>query len=192
MLNLYCYSDKIIYQTSNESDFALFEQQAICEGLDVIISEFFPYEISDDGKILFDENKNPVPLSRESKIKKGISNLETEKERIKNLINTDFEKSFLEITNKYPQHEREGWFFLTSECENWLSHKNTKYIPALHAECNFTNNEDLITQTATEILEKSYSYKTFYGTAKAKKADRLKKLETANFADLEILEKELA
>ena len=87
MLNLYCYSDKIIYQTSNESDFALFEQQAICEGLDVIISEFFPYEISDDGKILFDENKNPVPLSRESKIKKGISNLETEKERIKNLIN---------------------------------------------------------------------------------------------------------
>lgn len=81
--------------------------------------------------------------------------------------------------------------FLTSECENWLSHKNTKYIPALHAECNFTNNEDLITQTATEILENPIRIKLF--TERQKQKSRpIKKLETANFADLEILEKELA
>ena len=191
MPNLYCYSEKINYQTSNEQEFTLFKQQALIEGLKMIESDFFPYKVDDSGKLILDEDGKPIILDNLDKFKLGILDFKTEKERIKKLINSDFEKSFSEITAKYPQHEREGWFFLTSECENWLSHKNTKYIPALHAECQLTDNEDLITAKANEILEKSYSYKSFYGQMKSLKSERLKKLESASLEDLEILEKEI-
>ncbi|MBK8399477.1 MAG: hypothetical protein IPL26_30075 [Leptospiraceae bacterium] len=192
MRNLYCYSDKIIYQTSNESDFPLFEQQAQIEGLEIIESEFFPFEISTDGKLLFDSDNNPIPISIETKLKLGILDLEIERKRILNLINFNFEKSFEEIKIQYPQSEREGWGFLVFESESFLKEKNFEKIPSLHAENNFVMDEIIITESAKKVLKNSTEYKKFLGQMKFLKSQRIEKLQLCDTPEkIFALEKEI-
>ena len=183
---LFCYSDEIKYETEDESKFSAYEMQARAEGLKTVYNDYFPYKIT-DGKIEYLAPNEPKKLSSFDKVELGVKLLSVYKEEIRKEINQKFENSFSEITSKYPATEREGWFFLTAECSDWLNYQNLNSIPALHAECNFTKDYDLISSRAKEILEKSNQYKSFYGQMKANKADRLTELEKATTAK-EVLE----
>ena len=187
MLNLYCYSEKIIYQTDKESDFEAYKLQAQIEGLKTVESEYFPFEVNETGIIKLDSENNPLPISAKKKIEIGISDLETEKKRIEILIIDNFEKSFNEIKTKYSDSEREGWSFLVSESDSFLKDFDFEKIPSLHAETNFTTDKNVVVQTAKKILQNSYNYKKFLGQMKFLKSSRIEKLENAKTIN-EILE----
>lgn len=182
MLNLFCYSDKIIYQTSNEKDFKNYEMQSILEGLKTVKGEFFPFKI-DNEKILFGEDNKPLPLDNSDLVKKGLKTLEEYKDIVFQKINNWFENSFSSISKKYTLAEREGWGLLVNESENWLLKGDINYIPALHAETDFTKDTEIITNRAKEVISKSSEYRNFYGRMKRDKMERVKRLVAATNPD---------
>lgn len=191
MLNLYCYSEKIIYQTDKESDFEAYKLQAQIEGLKTVESEYFPFEVNETGIIKLDSENNPLPISAKKKIEIGLSDLETERKRVLNLINSSFEKSFEEIKIRYTQSEREGWNYLVKECEDWIENKNLETIPSLQAEINSYDPLE-ITIRAEKILNNSKEYRVFLGTQKNLKNRRLELLKSIKTPEkLLELEKEL-
>ena len=133
-----------------------------------------------------------IPLTSSEKLEKGFIKIEDEKERIKVLILSAFENSFVEIKKKYPQSEREGWAVLEKEAKDWLLIGNIESIPCLHAECGQTKDIAVITNLANKIIANSVQYKTFYGQQKFLLSQRLERLELATTpVEIYVIEGEL-